>query len=83
MNFKMNGIGRLVTVASIGLAFGLMTISNAAKAAKAADGLLDAVSTPEDIAQGIMAMVTADKVTGHTLVVDAGHTVGPRLGAGI
>ncbi len=54
-----------------------------AKAAKAADGLLDAVSTPEDIAQGIMAMVTADKVTGHTLVVDAGHTVGPRLGAGI
>ena len=51
--------------------------------AKAAEGLLDAVSTPEDIAQGIMAMVTADKVTGHTLVVDSGHTIGPRLAHGI
>ena len=54
-----------------------------ARTAKAAEGLLDAVSTPEDIAQGILAMVTANKVTGHTLVVDAGHTVGPRLAHGI
>jgi len=41
------------------------------------------VSTPGDIAQGILVMVRADKVTGHTLVVDAGHTVGPRLAHGI
>ena len=54
-----------------------------AKAAKAAEGLLDTVSTPEDAAHGILAMVTADKVTGHTLVVDAGHTAGPRLVHGI
>jgi len=50
-----------------------------ARTAKVAEGLLDAVSTPKDIAQGILAMVRTDKVTGHTLVVDAGHTVGPRL----
>ncbi len=55
----------------------------AVKAAKSAEGLLDAVSTPEDVAQGILAMITADKVTGHTLVVDAGHTAGPRLAGGI
>ena len=54
-----------------------------AKKAKATEGLLDAVSTPEDIAQAILAMVSADKVTGHTLVVDAGHTMGPRLAHGI
>ena len=54
-----------------------------AKAAKAAEGLLDTVSTPEDVAHGILAMVTADKVTGHTLVVDAGHTAGPRLIHGV
>lgn len=62
---------------------GLGTDYETAKKTKAAEGLLDTVSTPEDIAQGILAMVTADKVTGHTLVVDAGHTVGPRLAHGI
>lgn len=55
----------------------------AARAAKAGESLLDAVSTPEDIAQGILGLVAADKVTGHTLVVDAGHTAGPRLAHGI
>lgn len=65
------------------LKVGLGEDYEAAKAAKSAEGLLDAVSTPEDVAQGILAMVTADKVTGHTLVVDAGHTAGPRLAGGI
>ncbi len=62
---------------------GLGADYESARVAKAAEGLLDAVSTPEDIAQGILALVRADKVTGHTLVVDAGHTVGPRLAHGI
>ncbi len=62
---------------------GLGTDYESAKAAKSSEGLLDAVSTPEDVAHGILAMVTADKVTGHTLVVDAGHTAGPRLVHGI
>ncbi len=62
---------------------GLGADYESARATKAAESLLDEVSKPEDIAQGILAMVTADKVTGHTLVVDAGHTMGPRLAHGI
>ena len=50
---------------------------------KAGESLLDTVSTPGDIAQGILSLVTADKVTGHTLVIDAGHTIGPRIAHGI
>ena len=50
---------------------------------KAAEGLLDAVSTHEDIADGILSMITCGKVTGHVLTVDTGHTIGPRISSGI
>ena len=53
------------------------------KQTKAAANILGAVSTPEDIAAGILAMATAPKTTGHTLVIDAGDTLGPRLKGGI
>ncbi|MBL67379.1 MAG: hypothetical protein CMO74_02830 [Verrucomicrobiales bacterium] len=55
----------------------------AIRQAKMKESLLDAVSTPEDIAQGILSLAMADKVTGHTLVIDGGHSVGPPLGGGI
>jgi len=50
---------------------------------KAGEGLLDAVSTPDDIADGILSMITCKKVTGHVLTVDTGHTIGPRIGSGL
>ncbi|MEE2948371.1 MAG: SDR family oxidoreductase [Verrucomicrobiota bacterium] len=50
---------------------------------KATEGLLDAVSTPEDIADAILSMITCSKITGHILTVDTGHTIGPRIGSGI
>ena len=50
---------------------------------KATEGLLDAVSTPEDIADAILSLITCTKVTGHILTVDTGHTIGPRIGLGI
>ena len=50
---------------------------------KAAEGLLDAVSTHEDIADCILSMITCGKVTGHVLTVDTGHTIGPRISSGI
>ena len=50
---------------------------------KAAEGLLDTVSTPEDIADGILSMITCAKVTGQILTVDTGHTIGPRISSGI
>ena len=53
------------------------------KQAKAAANILGTVSTPEDIAGGILAMITAPKTTGHTLVIDAGDTLGPRIEGGI
>ena len=53
------------------------------RAKKAGEGLLDAVSTPDDIADGILSMITCQKVTGHILTVDTGHTVGPRIGSGL
>ena len=62
---------------------GLGADYEAARTAKAGESLLDSVSTPEDIAQGILGLIAADKVTGHTLAVDAGHTIGPRLAHGI
>jgi dihydroflavonol-4-reductase len=42
-----------------------------------------AVAHVDDIAGGILAMITAPKTTGHTLVIDAGDTLGPRLEGGI
>ena len=50
---------------------------------KATEGLLDTVTTPEDIANAILSMITCAKVTGHILTVDTGHTIGPRIGSGI
>ncbi len=54
-----------------------------AREAKAKQALLGKVSQPEDIADAILALISADMVTGHTLVVDGGHTIGPRLNHGI
>ncbi len=54
-----------------------------AKQARAQSTLLGTVSTPDDIASGILAMITAPKTTGHTLVIDAGDTLGPRIESGI
>ena len=45
--------------------------------------MLGAVSTPDDVAHGILAMVTAPKTTGHTLVIDGGDTIGPRIEQGL
>ena len=53
------------------------------KQTKAAANILGTVSTPDDIAAGILAMITSPKTTGHTLVIDAGDTLGPRLKGGI
>ena len=50
---------------------------------KALEGLLDKVSKPEDIADGIFSMIICRKVTGQILTVDTGHTIGPRIGVGI
>ena len=54
-----------------------------AKQNKAVGSILNAVSTPEDIAAGILTMSTAPKTTGHTLVIDAGDTLGPRIVQGL
>ena len=53
------------------------------KQAKAAANILGTVSTPDDIAAGILAMITTPKTTGHTLVIDAGDTLGPRIEGGL
>lgn len=53
------------------------------KTAKAAATILGAVSTPDDIAAGILAMITAPNTTGQTLTIDAGDTLGPRIEGGI
>lgn len=54
-----------------------------AKDAKAKHAVLGKVCQPGDIADGILALISADLVTGHTLVVDGGHTIGPRVSHGI
>ena len=53
------------------------------KAAKTAGTVLGKVSTPEDVASGILAMVLATNTTGHTLVIDGGDTVGPKITKGL
>ena len=50
---------------------------------KAAATVLRSVSTPEDIAHGILAMATAPKTTGHVMVIDAGDTLGPAITGGM
>jgi 3-oxoacyl-[acyl-carrier protein] reductase len=54
-----------------------------ARQAKAAQALTGRVSQPEDIAAAILSLLATDMVTGHTLVVDGGHAIGPRLTHGI
>ena len=49
------------------------------KAVKAEGAVLGKVATPDDIASGILAMITATHTTGHTLVLDGGDTLGPRI----
>ncbi|HXJ58270.1 MAG TPA: glucose 1-dehydrogenase [Verrucomicrobiae bacterium] len=62
---------------------GLGADYEAAKQAKAEQALLGRVSRPEDIAAAILSLIQADMVTGQTLVVDGGHSIGPRLAHGI
>ncbi|MSU61799.1 MAG: glucose 1-dehydrogenase [Pedosphaera sp.] len=54
-----------------------------ARKAKAEQALLGRVCQPEDIAAAIISLIAADMVTGHTMVVDGGHTVGRRISHGI
>ena len=62
---------------------GLGEAYQSVKEAKASGTLLGKVSTPEDIASGILAMTLATNTTGHTLVIDGGDTVGPRISKGL
>ncbi|MFA6544333.1 MAG: glucose 1-dehydrogenase [Limisphaerales bacterium] len=55
----------------------------AAKAARSKHAVLGRVCQPGDIADAILALISADLVTGHTMVVDGGHSIGPRLSHGI
>lgn len=55
----------------------------AVREGKAGATVLRAVSTPEDIAHGILAMATAPKTTGHVMVIDAGDTLGPAITGGM
>ncbi len=52
-------------------------------AEKSAEAPLQKVSKPEDVAQAIMALIRADLITGQTLTVDAGATLGPPVQQGI
>lgn len=52
-------------------------------AAKAAEAPLQKVSKPEDVANGILALIKADLITGQTLTVDGGATLGPPVQQGI
>ncbi len=62
---------------------GLGAEYEAVKRRKSAEALLNSVSQPDDIAEAILGLIAARKVTGQTLVVDAGHSRGPRLADGI
>ena len=55
----------------------------AVREGKSAATVLRSVSTPEDIAHGILAMATAPKTTGHVMVIDAGDTLGPAITGGM
>lgn len=52
-------------------------------AEKTAEAPLQKVSKPEDVAQAIVALIKADLITGQTLTVDAGATLGPSIQQGI
>ena len=62
---------------------GLGEAYESVKESKAAGTVLGKVSTPEDIASGILAMVLATNTTGHTLVIDGGDTIGPLISKGL
>jgi 3-oxoacyl-[acyl-carrier protein] reductase len=58
---------------------GLGADYEAAKAAREKSAVLGKVSRPEDIAAAIMSFITgSDLVTGQTLVVDGGSSIGPK-----
>ena len=50
---------------------------------KAAEAPLQKVSKPEDVATAILGLIKSDLVTGQTLNVDAGATLGPAVQHGI
>jgi NAD(P)-dependent dehydrogenase (short-subunit alcohol dehydrogenase family) len=50
----------------------------AAKANREKNAALGKVSRPEDTAQAILSLVSADLVTGQTLIVDGGGMIGAK-----
>jgi len=52
-------------------------------AEKSAEAPLQKVSKPEDVAEAIMSLIKTDLITGQTLTVDAGATLGPPVQRGI
>jgi len=55
----------------------------AAKEARAQHAVLGRVCQPEDVAAAILSLIGTEMVTGQTVVVDGGHSIGPRLSHGI
>jgi 3-oxoacyl-[acyl-carrier protein] reductase len=49
------------------------------KQTRAEQALLGRVAKPDDIADAILSLINADMVTGQTLAVDGGHSIGPKL----
>jgi len=62
---------------------GLGTDYAAAREARAQHAVLGRVCQPEDVAAAILSLISTDLVTGQALVVDGGHSIGPRLAHGI
>jgi len=62
---------------------GLGTDYDTAKKSRLQHAVLGRVAQPEDIAAAILSLIQVDMVTGQTLVVDGGHSIGPRLTHGI
>jgi 3-oxoacyl-[acyl-carrier protein] reductase len=52
-------------------------------AAKSAEAPLEKVSTPDDVATAILGLIKADLITGQTLTIDAGASLGPAVRHGI
>lgn len=52
-------------------------------AAKSAEALLQKVCQPEDIATAILGLIKSDLITGQTLTIDAGATLGAPIQQGI
>jgi 3-oxoacyl-[acyl-carrier protein] reductase len=50
---------------------------------KAGEALLGKVCKPDDVATAILGLIHADLVTGQTLTVDGGASLGPAIASGI